>query len=52
MTGGDGIDRFRIKIWEEDELGVEHVIYDNGLGAAPDADPATALTHGSIKIHK
>jgi PKD repeat protein len=52
MTGGDGIDKFRIKIWEEDEQGVEHVIYDNSLGAAPDADPATALSHGSIKIHK
>jgi hypothetical protein len=52
MQGGDGTDKFRIKIWEEDELGNEIVIYDNNLGGGDDADPTTALTHGSIKIHK
>jgi parallel beta-helix repeat protein len=52
MTGGDGIDKFRIKIWEEDEQGFELVVYDNNLGGDIDADPTTGLTHGSIKIHK
>jgi hypothetical protein len=52
MTGGDGIDKFRIKIWEEDELGNENMIYDSGLESADDANPTTPLTHGSIKIHK
>jgi PKD repeat protein len=52
MTGGDGLDKFGIKIWEEDALGNENVIYDNSLGADDDSDPTTVLTHGSIKIHK
>jgi PKD repeat protein len=52
IQGGDGIDKFRIRIWEEDELGNEFVFYDNNIGAGIDADPTTALTHGSIKIHK
>lgn len=52
LTGGNGVDKFRIKIWEEDGAGNENVIYDNNLGSADDANPTTALTHGSIKIHK
>jgi parallel beta-helix repeat protein len=41
---GDGIDKFSIKIWEEDEVdGDEFVIYDN--------KPGTAIGGGSIKIH-
>jgi hypothetical protein len=36
-------DTFRIKIWEEDEAGVETVIYDNGFDQA--------IGGGSIVIH-
>jgi hypothetical protein len=36
-------DTFRIKIWEEDEFGVETVIYDNGIDQA--------LGGGSIVVH-
>jgi len=50
MPGGGGVDRFRIKIWDKDNN--DAIVYDNGLGDADDADPATPLTHGSIKIHK
>ena len=50
MPGGGGVDRFRIKIWDKDNLG--EVIYDNGLGDNDYGDPTTELTHGSIKIHK
>ncbi len=49
LQGGDGIDRFRIKIWDKD-TGV--VIYDNQMGEVEDAEPATALSGGSIVVHK
>jgi PKD repeat protein len=42
-AGDDEPDTFRIKIWEEDTLGVETVIYDNGTDQA--------LGGGSIVIH-
>ena len=48
-TDGDlqqmgGSDKFRIKIWEEDEFGVETVTYDNKID--------TELGGGQIVIHK
>lgn len=51
-----GVDRFRIKIWVEDDQGNETVVYDNGLGAEdyPD-DPTVGTTEiggGSIVIHQ
>jgi PKD repeat protein len=48
------VDRFRIRIWEEDEYGTETVVYyDNGLGADHDDDNATTeIGGGSIVIHK
>ena len=49
LQGGDGIDRFRIKIWDKD---TDTVIYDNQMGEVEDAEPATALGGGSIVIHK
>jgi len=52
LKGGDGIDKFRIKIWEEDDLGNHVIVYDNLLGADDDADPITELGRGSIAIHK
>ncbi|WP_235855611.1 PKD domain-containing protein [Methanofollis fontis] len=46
------IDRFRIKIWEKDELENEIIIYDNGLGADLEDDNAlTEIGRGSIVIH-
>jgi PKD repeat protein len=47
--GGDGVDRFRIKIWEKSGGGV---IYDNQPGDPETADAATSLGGGSIVIHK
>ncbi len=45
-------DMFRIKIWEEDELGNEIVIYDNNIGDDDfDADPETYISNGNIVIH-
>ena len=44
LVQGGGDDTFRIKIWEEDEFGVETVIYDNKV--------ETELGGGSIVIHK
>jgi hypothetical protein len=44
------VDRFRIKIWSEDNGGNETVIYDNALGS--DSDTAlTEISGGSIVIH-
>jgi hypothetical protein len=49
VTGGGGIDRFRIKIWDAAGGGV---VYDNQAGAADTADPTTSLGGGNIVIHK
>ncbi|UCC82019.1 MAG: PKD domain-containing protein [Gemmatimonadota bacterium] len=43
-AGGDDPDTFRIKIWEEDEEGVETVTYDNGMDQS--------IGGGNITIHK
>jgi PKD repeat protein len=50
-------DRFRIKIWSEDQNGNEEVVYDNGLGAEDfhEEDLTTGTTEiggGSIVIHE
>jgi len=49
ISGGGGVDKFRIKIWDTT---TGDVIYDNQRGAAEDSDAATALGAGSIVIHK
>ncbi len=49
LQGEDGIDRFRIKIWEK---ATDTIVYDNQMGEFDDADPATELGGGSIVIHK
>ncbi len=50
------VDRFRIRIWVEDEQGNETVVYDNGLDADDNPDDPTVGTTeiggGSIVIHK
>ncbi len=47
-SGGGGVDKFRIKIWD---LATGQVIYDNQMGA-DDALPTTVVQGGSIVIHK
>jgi hypothetical protein len=49
LNGGDGLDKFRIKIWD---AATGAVIYDNQLGVAEDNDPTTVIGGGSIIIHK
>ena len=50
-------DKFRIRIWTEDEAANENVIYDNGLGSdGTDEESLNAATTeiggGSIVIHQ
>jgi hypothetical protein len=49
LPGGDGVDKFRIKIWDK---ATGEVIYDNQMGAMDDAEPTTAIAGGNIVIHK
>ena len=49
VNGGGGVDKFRIKIWDE-ATGV--IIYDNQMGASDTDDPTTAIAGGSVVIHK
>ena len=50
MPGGDGVDKFRLKIWNK-ITGV--VVFDNQMGASDAADPTTAVGPGSsIVIQK
>jgi hypothetical protein len=46
---GDGIDKFRITIWDKES---GNTIYDNEIGAADDAEPSTVISGGSIIIHQ
>ncbi|MGI0149592.1 MAG: FG-GAP repeat domain-containing protein, partial [Thermoplasmata archaeon] len=51
--GGDGADKFRIRIWDENQG--DAVVYDNQIGCpnqGNNADPCTALGGGAIVIHK
>jgi hypothetical protein len=41
-----GVDKFRIKIWDNSNNGA--IIYDNQLGASDGADPITSIGGGSI----
>jgi hypothetical protein len=52
VTGGGGVDRFRLKVWDKDAG--DPVVYDNVLGASDDIDAASpqAIASGSIVIHK
>ena len=49
ISGGGGMDRFRIKIWDRIS---DTIIYDNQMQASEDADPVIPLGGGSIVIHK
>jgi hypothetical protein len=48
INGGDGVDKFRIKILDTN---TGNVVYDNQLGADDTEVPTTALGGGSIIIH-
>ncbi|HEX9269742.1 MAG TPA: PKD domain-containing protein [Candidatus Limnocylindria bacterium] len=50
LAGGDGIDRFRLKVWGTSS---GTLVYDNALGAPDDIDTAApeAIAGGSIVIH-
>ena len=49
VTGGGGIDKFRIKIWDKTTA---LVVYDNQLGDADDGIATDAIEAGSIVIHQ
>jgi hypothetical protein len=49
ISGGGGVDKFRIKIWD---LGTGSVVYDNQLGDDDSAALSTVLGGGSIVIHQ
>jgi hypothetical protein len=49
ISGGGGVDKFRIKIWD---LGTGSIVYDNQVGEADSAPLSTSLGGGSIVIHK
>jgi hypothetical protein len=46
ISGGGGIDKFRIKIWNTTDI-----IYDNNIGMDENSAPTTILGGGSIVIH-
>ena len=50
VAGGDGIDRFRIRVWE---LATGSTVYDNAAGNSDDMDAANPqqIGSGSIVIH-
>jgi hypothetical protein len=50
VSGGSGIDRFRIKIWDKENNNA--ILYDNKSGASDNSDSATNLESGSIVIHQ
>lgn len=49
VSGGGGVDRIRIKIWDN---ATGQIVYDNQVGVADTADATTAIGGGSIVIHK
>jgi hypothetical protein len=48
-NGDGGLDKFRIKIWDQ---ATGAIVYDNQMADEDDAAPTTALGGGSIVIHK
>jgi hypothetical protein len=50
ISGGGGVDRFRIKIFNQNQGNA--VVYDNQMNSPDNADPTAALGGGSIVIHK
>lgn len=53
VPGGQGTDKFRIKIWETASGQVSgQVVYKNMVGSPDDASPTTVLGGGSTVIHR
>ncbi len=50
VSGGGGVDKFRIKIWDKNNGG--DIVYDNKIGSANNSSDATELGGGSIVIHE
>jgi HYR domain/PKD domain len=48
VNGGGGVDKFRIRIWNNNGGGI---VYDNQMNDPDSADPTTVLGGGSIVIH-
>ncbi|MBI4301530.1 MAG: putative Ig domain-containing protein [Chloroflexi bacterium] len=49
VSGGGGVDKFRIKIWNKD---TNTIVYDNAQGSDDvDSSPQQAIAEGSIVIH-
>jgi hypothetical protein len=48
-SGGGGVDKFRVKIWDKNNNNA--VVYDNQIGGSDDAAPTTMLGGGQIVIH-
>jgi hypothetical protein len=46
---GNHVDTFRIKIWD---ITTGAIVYDNQMGTSDSGDPTTAISGGSIIIHK
>jgi hypothetical protein len=49
LNGGGGVDKFRIKIWDQNNG--DAIVYDNQYGQTDDGSAGTALGGGSIVIH-
>ncbi len=49
VNGGNGADKFRIKIWDYNNF--DQIVYDNKLGEADNGDAATELGGGNVVIH-
>ena len=47
-TGGGGVDKFRIKIWD---TSTDQAVYDNQYGDTDDSNTTTELGGGSIVTH-
>jgi hypothetical protein len=50
QPGGDGTDRARLKVYDQDRGNA--VVFDTQPGAPDNAEPTTALGGGNIVIHK
>ena len=50
LPGGNGEDKFRIKIWDKNNN--DAVVYDNQMSMDDEADPVALLGGGNIVIHK
>jgi FtsP/CotA-like multicopper oxidase with cupredoxin domain len=52
LSGGGGVDKFRLKVTDNDNGGA--LVYDNALGSPEDIDVANpqAISGGSIVVHK